>query len=64
MTWSPDTLAKIKRLQAQDPAWGDAFARACLAALNKATLADKARMTPAAVEAEEARRGKYLEDST
>jgi hypothetical protein len=56
MTWSAETLAKIKRLQAEGAAWGEAYGKLVLDALNRHTAAEKARMTPEAIEAEEARR--------
>jgi hypothetical protein len=57
MTWSPDTLAKIKRLQAEHP-WPE-LGQLVLDALNKATLAEKAKMTPEAIAAEEEARRNY-----
>ena len=56
MTWTPETLAKIKRLQAEAAAAGRDYGQAILDALNRATLEAKARMTPEAIEAVEARR--------
>jgi hypothetical protein len=57
MTWTPETLEKIKRLQAAHP-WPE-LGQLVLDALNRATLEAKARMTPTAIAAEEEARANY-----
>jgi hypothetical protein len=57
MTWSAETLAKVKRLQAEHP-WPE-LGQLVLDALNKATMAEKAKMTPEAIAAEEEARRNY-----
>lgn len=53
MTWSAETLAKIKRLQAEAAAAGRDYGALSLKLLNEHTLAEKGRMTPEAIAAEE-----------
>jgi hypothetical protein len=57
--WSAATLARVIALQAEREAAGRAYGALTLRLLNQATLADKARMTPEAIAAEEQARANY-----
>jgi hypothetical protein len=62
MTWTPETLRRIIALQAAAHARDPGFGQRVLDALNRATLAEKAKMTPEAIAAEEESRRNHVFD--